>query len=363
LIPIAKPDLSGNELAYLTECITSGWVSQRGEFVRKFEAALADWCGVRFGVATSSGTGALHLALAALGIGPGDEVIVPALTYAATANVVLYTGARPIFVDSDPDTWNMDLNKIPAQISPATRAILAVHLFGHPLDMDKLMRIATQYGLWVIEDACEAHGASVRGRRVGGLGQIGCFSFYGNKLITTGEGGMLMTDSAEIESRARSLRNQAAADDKYRHEQIGFNYRMTNLQAAVGLAQFERVDEFIIARRKIAVCYDELLAEITGVSLYCQPEWAQGMGWMYSLTLTDEYPLSRDELLAEMARCGVECKPFFQPLPTMPAYKDGRNYPVAADLARRGLSLPTFVGLRSEQAAQVTGHIRKQATR
>ena len=209
-IPISTPALEGNELAYLADCVHTGWVSSRGAYVPRFEAAFAAWCGARHATAVSSGTAALHLALLALGIGPGDQVILPALTYVATANAIAYTGAEPLFVDIDPETWNIDLDLLAAKITPRTSAILPVHLYGHPVDMDRLMSIAAAHELWVIEDACEAHGAQVRGRRVGGMGHIGCFSFYGNKIITTGEGGMLVSDAAALIHKARLLHNQAA---------------------------------------------------------------------------------------------------------------------------------------------------------
>ena len=358
-IPIAAPTLDGNELAYLTDCIESGWVSSRGKYVRMFEDGLAAWCGSRHGVATSSGTGALHLALLALEIGSGDEVIVPALSYVASANAIAYTGARPVFVDVDLQTWNLDLDQIEPAITPRTRAIMPVHLYGHPVDMAALMAIAERHGLWVVEDACQAHGAEYKGRRAGSLGHVGCFSFFGNKLITTGEGGMLVTAADELAAKARSLRDQATVGSGYDHHRIGFSYRMTNLQAAVGLAQLERVDSFLNTRQKIQQLYDHLLSGIPGLTQYTEPDWAKGVCWLYSLVLKPEFMRSRDELIVYLAHHQVESKPFFKALPSLSPYRDGRAYPAAETLARHGISLPTSVSLTQEQIGTIAGLIRQ----
>jgi perosamine synthetase len=354
-IPIAEPDLGGNELAYLTDCIQSGWVSSRGAYVDRLEVELAAWCGTSDAVVTSSGTAALHLALLALGIGPGDEVIVPALTYVASANVIVYTGAKPVFVDVDEETWNIDLDQLPHQITPQTRAIMAVHLYGHPVDMERLQAIADHYGLWIIEDASEALGAMAHQRRVGGIGHIGCFSFYGNKLITTGEGGCLVTNSPDFAQKARSLRNQAQANGTYWHTQVGYNYRMTNLQAAVGLAQLERATQFVATRRIIASWYDQYFEGQAGLRLYREPSWGQSVCWLYSLRLEPPYRLSRDALIARLKSHQIESKPFFVPLPLLPAYQDGRTYPVAERLASCGISLPTWVKLTADQVERIAG--------
>lgn len=361
MIPVTEPELNGNELAYVADCILSGWVSSKGAYVKRFEDAMAAWCGVRHGIATSSGTNGLHLALLALGVGVGDEVIVPALSYVATANAVAYTGARPVFVDADPATWNLDLNQLTSRITPHTRAIVPLHLYGHPVDMAALRAIADRYGLWIIEDACEAHGAEYQGRLVGGLGHVGCFSFYGNKLITTGEGGMLVTDSDELAATVRSLRNQASTEKMYWHAQIGFSYRMTNLQAAVGLAQLERVTQFIAARQEIARLYDEQLSNIPGLALYTEPDFGRSICWLYSLLVGAEFGLNRDELITCLARQGIESKPFFKPLPCLPVYRDGHSYPVAEHLSRCGISLPTYVKLQPSQIEYIAQAIRQAA--
>jgi perosamine synthetase len=357
-IPVAEPDLGGNELDYVTDCIRSGWVSSGGAYVERFELAVAEWCGVRHAVAASSGTSALHLALASLGIGPGDEVIVPALSYVASANAVTYTGARPVFVDVDADTWNLDIARVESRISARTRAIMPVHLYGYPVDMERLLAVARKAGVWVIEDACEALGSECSGRRVGGLGDIGCLSFYGNKLVTTGEGGMLLTNSGEVAVAARELRNQAMTGTRYWHARLGFSYRLTNLQAAVGLAQMERVEEFVEARRRVASKYGNLLCGTPGLRLYREPAWSRSVPWLYSLLVTDEFVLDRDGLIAHLAACGIESKPFFMPLPRLPMYDDGTHCPVSEDLSRRGISLPTFVLMETQQIERVARAIR-----
>lgn len=358
MIPLTAPDLRGNELPYLQECVSTGWISSRGPFVARFEKAMAAWCGVQYGVATSSGTAALHLALLALGIGVGDEVLVPALGYVAIANAVAYTGARPVFVDADPITWNLDLALVPGCVTSRTRAILPVHLYGHALDMAALMRLAGAYGLWVVEDCGEAHGASCHGRHVGGWGHAGCFSFFGNKVITAGEGGMLVTNWEELAARAVHLRHQASTDAPYWHDEVGYSYRMTNLQAAVGLAQLERVEELIAARRQVARWYEELLAQIPGLTQYQAPGWANDVNWLYCVLIGESSALGRDDLVTYLASRGVESRPFFQPLPSLPPYRDGREFPAADQLSRQGLCLPLYPSLARHEVESIVTAIR-----
>jgi perosamine synthetase len=274
-IPVAEPLLDGNELAYVSDCITSGWVSSIGDYIPRLERDFACFCGVKHAIAASNGTTALHLALAVLGIGPGMEVIVPTLTFIATANVVHYTGATPIFADSDPRTGNLDPADVARKITPATRAIIPVHLYGHPADMDAISALARAHNLAVIEDAAEAHGAEYKGRRVGALGQLAAFSFYGNKIITTGEGGMITTDDDALAAQARSLRDHGMSPTRrYWHPVIGYNYRLTNLQAALGVAQMERIVEFIARKRAIAALYQQYLADLPGLALPVEESWA-----------------------------------------------------------------------------------------
>ena len=346
-------------MAYLADCIQSGWVSSKGPYVLRFEEAFAAWCGVRHGISTSSGTNALHLALLACEIGSGDEVIVPALSYVASANAIFYTGAKPVFADVAEATWNLDLGLIESKITPRTKAIMAVHLYGHPVNMDVLCQIAQKYKLYLIEDACQAHGSEFRGKRVGGLGHIGCFSFYGNKLITTGEGGMIVTQSDSLAETVRLLRNQGTENGSYWHPHLGFSYRMTNLQAAVGLAQLEQVDNFIAAREQITLWYTNCLRDLSGLTFYKEPEWAKSICWLFSCLLKPELNLSRDDLIEYLRLHGIESKPFFQPLPLMPIYKETHNYHVAEHLSKYGISLPTSTNLQPEQITYIARKVQE----
>jgi len=354
-LPVAAPSLGDKELQYVSECVLTGWVSSAGKFVRRFEKVLADFCGSDYAVSTSSGTAALHLALLALEIGVGDEVIVPSLTFIATANAVTYTGAKPVFIDSEPETWNIDPSKIEKAITPRTKAIIPVHLYGHPADMDPIMEIASRHGLSGIEDAAEAHGARYRGRSVGSIGDAGIFSFYGNKIITTGEGGMVVTDRADLADRMRILRNHGMSTDRrYWHTEIGYNYRLTNLQAAVGVAQMEKAADILRTKKRIAQLYDEGLESVNGISLPPRAPWASSVCWLYSILVNGNViGDGRDRLAAELAKSGIETRPFFPPAHLQPIYNTGQTLPVAERLAQSGLSLPSAIGLRDEQIKHV----------
>jgi len=345
MIPIAKPLLGEEELSNVMEAVRSGWVSSKGSFIPEFEAGFASYCGVKHGVATSNGTAALHLALAALGIGPGDEVIVPTLTFVATASTVRYTGATPVFVDSHPDYWCIDPEAIEKAVTPNTRAIVPVHLYGHPCDMDAIMEIAKRRGLLVIEDAAEAHGAQYKEKRVGSFGDVACFSFFGNKLLTTGEGGMCLTDDDDLARRMRVLRDHGMSLSKrYWHDVVGFNYRMTNMQAAVGVAQLKKLDTFIGMKRQIAAWYAEELKPLVDEGLVTLPpemEWATGVYWMYSILVGLGFGVGRDALMDRLAAAGVETRPLFYPVHTMPPYRGSGSFPVAEGLSEQGLSLPS----------------------
>jgi perosamine synthetase len=361
-IPVAEPDFGGNEEAYLVDCLRSTWISSIGPYVSRFEKDFAQFCGTRFALSTSNGTTALHVTLAALGIGPGAEVIVPTLTFIATANAVAYTGAKVVFADSEYETWNVSSNSIQSKISNRTKAIIAVHVYGHPADMDSILEVARQYELPVVEDAAEAHGAEYKGARVGSLGVAGIFSFYGNKIITTGEGGMVTLDDPELAQRATFLKDHAMSSERrYWHPEIGFNYRLTNLQAAIGVAQLEQVDTFIEKKRANAMRYNALLKGIRGITLPPAAAWAKNVYWMYSILLDDAFPLGRDELILQLRRRGIDSRPFFYPLHTMPPYARNESYPVAEDLARRGLNLPSSSRLTPEQIERVCSAIREVA--
>lgn len=354
-LPVAEPSLGEKELLYVTECILTGWVSSAGKFVTRFEEMFAEFCGTRYAVATSNGTMALHLALLSIGIGPGDEVIVPTLTFIATANAVTYTGARPVFVDSEPKTWNIDPNLIESVITSRTRAIIPVHLYGHPADMGPIIEIAARHNLAVIEDAAEAHGACYKGQRVGGIGDIGIFSFYGNKIITTGEGGMVVTNRADLAEKIRMLRDHGMSPERrYWHPVLGYNYRMTNIQAALGVAQMERVEIILAKKLLIAELYNNALCNIPGLILPPQEPWANNVYWLYSL-LIDEgvFGLARDAVMAELRQVGIDTRPLFPPVHTQPIYLTGQELPVSEYLSAHGLSLPSAVNLKQEDIIRV----------
>lgn len=360
-IPIAEPLFDGNELKYLTDCINTGWISSVGSYVRRFEQEFARYSGCKYGVAVHTGTAALHLALAALDIGPGDEVIVPDLTFAATANAVIYTGARPVLVDVDKDIWNIDPELIEDAVTERTKAIIPVHLYGHPCDMDKIMEISRKYGLAVIEDAAEAHGAEYRGRKVGSIGTVGCFSFFANKIITTGEGGVCVSDDPAIIDRIEVLRDHGMRKTKkYWHDSVGFNYRMTNLQAAVGLAQFERISWFIDRKRHISSLYSKYLSGLNGLVLPVELDWAKSSCWMFTMLLKkDCCRIDRDGLIAALKNDGIESRPVFYPLHAMPPYQGDKAFPHTDAISASGLSLPSSATLREEQVQYICNAIRK----
>lgn len=352
-IPLAEPVLTGNEKKYLQDCLDTGWISGSGKYVDAFEDGFAAFCGAAHGVAIVNGTAALHVALLALGIGPGDEVIVPDLTYIASANAVTYCGARPVFADVDPRTWTLNPLDVARKISPRTRAIMPVHLYGHPVDMDCILDLARAHNLYVVEDAAEAHGAEYKGRRVGTLGDVGVFSFYGNKIITTGEGGMIVTNNNALADRSRLLKGQGMdPEHRYWFPIIGYNYRMTNMQAAIGLAQLERIEWFIERRREVARWYDMALSSLP-VLKPVEACWAKNSYWLYSICVDEE--IDRDLLMSHLLEQGVETRPFFYPMHKMPPYRDTvqEALPVATGLASQGLSLPSSANLTEEDIAYV----------
>ena len=274
MIPVCIPFIGEKELEYVVDCIKTNWISSKGKYVEEFERGFAEYCGCKYGVSTTSGTTALHLALASIGVGKGDEVIVPAFTMISTVFAVVYCGAKPVLVDAEPETWNIDVSKTEEKITDRTKVIMPVHIYGHPCDMDPIMEVAEKYDLYVVEDAAEAHGAEYKGKKVGGIGHVGCFSFYANKIITTGEGGMVVTNDEEIAERAKSLRNLCFPKEKriYLHTEVGYNYLMTNIQAAIGLAQLERVNELAEMRRRNANLYNEYLKDVKGIRLPVEKE-------------------------------------------------------------------------------------------
>lgn len=358
-IPVCSPEIREKEVEYVAQCVRSGWISSIGECVTAFEEKFARYCGCKFGVATNSGTSALHLALASLDLKRGDEVIIPTFTMIATPNAVTYTGAKPVLVDAEPDTWNMDVSELEEKISRRTKAIIPVHTYGHPVDMNPLLEIAKEHDLYVIEDAAEAHGAEYFGKRTGGLGDIGCFSFYANKIITTGEGGMLVTDNREVAEKAKWLEAHAFGRHgrHFYHEALGFNYRMSALQASLGLAQLERIDEFVSRRRSNAKLYNSLLSSLEHrVTLPPEASWAKNVYWMYSILIEEGFGLSRNELMEKLGQQGIETRTFFYPIHVQPIYAalfDPIGYPVAASLSEKGVNLPSGNSLTPSEIEQV----------
>ncbi|MDO8392068.1 MAG: DegT/DnrJ/EryC1/StrS family aminotransferase [Actinomycetota bacterium] len=346
-IALAQPHLAGNERAYVLDCIDSNWISSIGKYVTEFEQRFASFCGVPHAIATNNGTTALHLALVALGLQAGDEVLVPDLTYIATANAVQYCGATPVFVDIDEHTLNIDPALVEAQITPRTKGIIAVHLYGHPADMMALQLIARRHGLWLVEDAAEAHGAEIGGRRVGSLGDCATFSFFGNKIITTGEGGMVTTTDAALAARLRLLRGQGMDPDRrYWFPVVGFNYRITNIQAALGVAQMETVDASLDARDRLAAWYLEDLAPLEGLVLTkgTQP-CMRRVHWMFNVFLADGGEERRARVMEALDQRGIETRPMFYPMHLMPPYATPDRFPVTTSWAARGITLPTHQGV------------------
>lgn len=362
-IPVSSPALIGREKEYVLDCIESSWISSSGKYIGLFESAFAEYLGARHAVAVSNGTVALHLALLALGVGPGDEVIVPTLTYVATANAVKYTGATPVLAESEPGTGNIDPSGIEKLITAKTRAIIPVPLYGHPCDMDPILELARKHGLRVIEDAAEALGASYKGRPCGRLADLATFSFYGNKTITTGEGGMVVTDDSALADRVRLLKGQGMDPSRrYWFPVVGYNYRMTNIQAAIGLAQLEKIDEHVGRRKEIAKWYERALAGIKGIKAPLVKSYAEHSYWMYTVLVGEEYGMNRDELMAYLAGEGIETRPAFYPMHVMPVYREeGSRFRAAEDFASRGMNLPTFHSLTLADVERIAGLIRKAA--
>ncbi|MCX8006493.1 MAG: DegT/DnrJ/EryC1/StrS family aminotransferase [Coriobacteriia bacterium] len=364
MIPVNEPVIGEAERRYVLECLETGWVSSAGRFIEAFEEAWAGYCGVRHGVAVSNGTAALQLALAAAGLDPGSEVVLPTFTIVSCVLAVLYSGLVPVLVDADPDTWCMDVASLEERIGPRTRAIMPVHIYGHPVDMDPVRKIADACGLIVIEDAAEAHGATYKGKRCGSLGDMSCFSFYANKVVTTGEGGMVLTDDDGLARKLRDMRNLCfGTPDRFRHEDLGFNFRMTNIQAALGLAQVERIDSLVARKREIASRYTDGLQGLP-LRLPVEREWATSVYWMYGVVLEPAAGMDAREFAARLADKGVDTRPFFFGMHEQPALLKrglfaGERYPVAEHLARYGLYLPSGLALTEGQQEQVISAVRE----
>lgn len=353
MIPTTSPWIDEKELEYVTDCIKTGWISSLGSYITKFEELFASFCGTAHSACCSSGTTALHLALMSLRIGKGDEVILPSLTFVATANAVSYTGAKPVFVDSHPDYWCIDPDKIQDAITPRTSAILPVHIYGNPAMMDIIMDIADDSNLYVIEDACEAHGAECNGKKVGSFGDIGCFSQYGNKTISTGESGMCVSNNEELIEKIKLLRDHYPTDKKYWYEHIGYNYRLTNIQAAIGCAQMEKIETIINNKRNNAKIYNDLLSD-TPLTLPVEEPWAKSVYWMYSI-LTEK----RDDLADHLKKSGIDTRPFFIPMHRIPLYHTDQSLPISEQLGRTGLNLPSSPRLKVEEIEIIYNSIKQ----
>lgn len=365
-IPVNEPLLNGNEKKYLCECIDTGWISSEGPFVKQFEEQMSAVVKRRYGIAVSNGTAALEIAMQAIGIGAGDEVIMPTFTIISCAMAVTKLGGRPVLVDSNPHTWNMDTTELEQNITPRTKAILAVHLYGLPVEMDRLLELARKYNLFVIEDAAEMHGQNYKGRPCGSFGDISIFSFYPNKHITTGEGGMVVTDSEELAERCRMLRNLCFRKDvRYVHDEISDNYRFTNLQAAVGLAQLERLAEFIQIKREMGKFYTESFSDIPGIHLPVpETEYAKNIYWVYGIVLEKETDITNREITKMLAAEGIGSRTFFWCMHEQPVYQKqglfvGEKYAIAENLARKGFYIPSGLALTKRQMETVIVKVRK----
>ncbi len=364
MIPVNEPLLNGREKELLIECIDTGWVSSDGPFVSRFERDFAGYIGTKHGVAVCNGTAALETALFAAGITKGDEVIMPSFTIVSCLIAAIRLGAVPVLVDVEPDTWGMDVRQVGERITSSTKAIMAVHMYGHPVDMDPLLSLARANGLVVIEDAAEVHGAEYKGRKCGSLGDISAWSFYANKIINTGEGGMVLTSDDQMAERAASYRNLCFRPERrFYHTELGFNYRMTNLQAALGVAQMERIEEFVNIKRRLGELYRRSLSGIPGIRFQVEKPWAKSVYWMYCIEIDEALGFSADDARSALAERGIGTRPFFLGLHEQPAAHDlglfrNERYPVSERIARQGLYLPSGLTLLESQVAEVTDAVR-----
>lgn len=365
MIPVCEPLLDAQSVANVRRAVESGWISSDGPFIAEFESRWAAYCGTEHGVAVCNGTAALAVAMQALCLRPGDEVILPSMTIISCVLAVIEAGCVPILVDCLPDTWCLDISQVEAKITPRTRAVMPVHLFGHPADMAPLIELADRHGLAIVEDAAQAHGAEYEGRRVGGIGTLGCFSFYANKIITTGEGGMVVTADPVLADRMRSLRNLCfRADRRFLHTEIGHNYRMTNLQAALGVAQIDSISGLLSRKRRIAEIYAELLGDLPGLSMPIERPNVRSANWMFAVVLDDAVPFDATEFAVRLRTRGVDSRPFFLGMHEQPALRErglfkNAAFPITERLSRRGLYLPTGLTLTEEQIGVVCSTVHE----
>jgi len=362
MIPVAQPKFWGNEKKYVLDCFDRNWIAAGGNYCKDFEKTFAGFVGQKFGLSTSSGTTALHLAILALGIKPGDEVIVPDVSFPATANAVLHSCAKPVFADLDPETFTISPEQIRAKITPKTKAIIPVHLYGHPAKMDEIMEIAEEKGLFVVEDACQSLGSEYKGKKTGSIGTIGCLSFHASKVVTTAEGGILLTGDSEIAERAQVIRDQGMKRDKiYWCSEIGYNYRMTNVQAAIGVAQMEHISEIVEKKQAQFKLYSKLFSEVKGVSTLETLPQNKRVSCFYVVLLEPDFGMTRDQAAKMLKEKGIETRPVYYPFHSMPVYgtgSSGSDFPVSADFASRGIQIPFSMNLSKEQMEEVVNAFR-----
>jgi perosamine synthetase len=364
MIPVCSPLLIGKEAKFVNDCLKGNWISSQGEYIERFEEGFAKFCDVKFAVSTTSCTTALHLALAVANIKKGDEVIVPAFTMIATVFAICYCGAKPVLVDVEPDTGNLDVDLIEKKITKRTKAILPVHIYGHPCDMDPILSIANRYKLLVIEDVAEAHGALYKGRKAGSFGDMSCFSFYANKIITSGEGGMVVTNNKKFDAKLRLLKNLSFTKNRFTHHNIGFNYRMTNIQAAIGLAQLQNVKYFIKRRRDHAFKYNSLLEDIDWIKTPIEKKYAKNVYWMYGIRLTGKNRNRKQEFMQFLKRHGIETRSYFTGMHRQPVFKKlgwfrKEKYPATDQLSKIGLYLPSGSGLKNKEMQYISQIVHK----
>lgn len=364
MIPVAEPLVTERDIELVNEALKSGWISSAGKFLDLFEERWAAYCGMPHGIAVSNGSVALDVAVSLLDLQPGDEVIMPTFTIISPAQSVVRAGGVPVLVDSDPNTWQMDATQIEARISARTRAILVVHIYGHPADMDSILDIARRYNLTVIEDAAEVHGAEYKGRRCGGLGDISTFSFYANKLVTTGEGGMVLVRTPELAERARGLRNLCfQKKQRFLHDELGYNFRMTNLQAALGVGQIERMEQIVARKRAIAAAYNDCLKDVAGIQLPMEENWAKSVYWVYGVVLDKDTGPTGQQVAGKLHDLGIETRPFFLGMHQQPVFNRmdlfrNSSFPVAERLASYGFYLPSGLTITDGQIEFVSQSLR-----
>jgi len=363
MIPVNEPLINKKEIKYVLDCLKTGWISSAGKYIQDFENKWANYCGMKYGIAVSSGTSALETAVACIGLNPGEEIIMPTFTIISCALAVIRNNGIPVLIDSEPRTWCMDVTKIEKKITSKTKAIMVVHIYGHPVDMDPVVKLAKKYNLIIIEDAAEAHGAEYKGKKCGSLGDISCFSFYANKIITTGEGGMVLTNDEKYAERARALRNLCFRQDRrFYHTELGNNFRLTNIQAAIGLAQIERIDDLVEKKRWIGRTYNENLKKIPWLVLPVEEPWAKNVYWMYGIVLNESCRVDASELARQMRAQEIEIRPFFLGMHEQPVFLEkglfkGEHYPIAERIARQGIYLPSGLTLTEKQINMVCNAI------